>query len=104
SWYRGREAVAHFLSSWPMEDGRGWPSEPLSANGQLAFAHYEIRREDGLIVPHNVSLIELDGDRIAGITAYLAPELFASFGLGPQPSGRRTFRALSGARESGPAG
>ena len=104
TWYRGREAVAGFLASWPMEQGRGWPSEPLSANGQLAFAHYEIRREDGLLVPHNISLIDIDGDRIAGITAYLQPELFASFGLGSEPSGRSSFRSGSRAGEGGPAG
>jgi len=104
TWYRGRDAVARFLSSWPMENDRGWPCEPLSANGQLAFAHYEIRRDDGRVVPHNISLIELDGERIAGITAFLSPEIFSDFGLGQQPSGRRSFRPASGAGEGGPAG
>jgi RNA polymerase sigma-70 factor (ECF subfamily) len=81
SWFQGREAVAAFVAGWPMEHGRGWPCRPISANGQLAFAHYEVDREDGTVRPHNISVIELDGAAIGSIIAFLDPKLFELFEL-----------------------
>ena len=85
SWYEGRDAVERFLASRPMARGRGWPCVPVSANGQLAFAHYEIDREDGSTRPHSICLVDLDGERITAITAFLMPGLFEAFGLGARP-------------------
>jgi RNA polymerase sigma-70 factor, ECF subfamily len=85
NWFQGREAVAAFVAGWPMEHGRGWPCRLISANGQLAFAHYEVDREDGSVRPHNISVIELDGALIGSIIAFLDPGLFELFELSGTP-------------------
>jgi RNA polymerase sigma-70 factor (ECF subfamily) len=76
TWYRGREAIAGFLARRPLADGRGWPTVPTWANGQLAFGHYDA---DG--TPHSVSVVTLRGARIEAITAFLMPDLLDRFGL-----------------------
>jgi RNA polymerase sigma-70 factor, ECF subfamily len=85
TWYEGRDAVERFLASWPMANGRRWPSVRISANGQLAFAHYAVDRDDGSVRPHSISLIDLDDERIVAITSFLMPHLFPMFGLGEEP-------------------
>jgi len=82
SWYEGRDAVERFVDAWPMAGGRRWPCVRISANGQLAFAHYRIDDRDGAVSPHSICVIDLDGERITGITAFLIPRLFDVFGLG----------------------
>jgi hypothetical protein len=57
----------------------------ISANGQLAFAHYAVDRVDASLSPHSISLLDIDGDRIVAITAFLMPQLFPMFGLGGEP-------------------
>jgi RNA polymerase sigma-70 factor (ECF subfamily) len=85
TWYEGRDAVERFLASWPMAHARRWPSVRISANGQLAFAHYAVDRHDGSVTPHSISLVDIQGDRIVAITAFLLPRLFEMFGLGERP-------------------
>jgi hypothetical protein len=41
----------------------------------------EVDREDGTVRPHNISVIELDGEAIGSIIAFLDPELFELFEL-----------------------
>ena len=83
SWYSGRAAVEQFVASHPMAAGRRWPCVQVAANGQLAFAHYAVDPVDGSIAgPHDICVVELAGERIASITAFLMPHLFPHFGLG----------------------
>jgi RNA polymerase sigma-70 factor (ECF subfamily) len=81
TWFRGREAVAGFLRTGPLALGNRWRLVPVRANGQLAFGHYAWDEERGAFVAHGIDVLTLDGDRIADITAFLDPDLFARFGL-----------------------
>ena len=82
SWYRGRAAVGEFLAAWPLADGRRWRLAPIRANGQPAFGVYGPGpREDGYRA-HGIELLTLDADgRIAAVTTFHLPHLFATFGL-----------------------
>jgi RNA polymerase sigma-70 factor (ECF subfamily) len=81
TWFRGREAVAEFLRTGPLAPGNRWRLVPIRANGQIAFAHYAWDEERGAFVAHGIDVLTLEGDRIAEITAFLDPDLFARFGL-----------------------
>jgi RNA polymerase sigma-70 factor, ECF subfamily len=81
TWYRGRDAVAEFLRGWPLARQGRWRLVPVTANGQLAFAEYIWAEEQEAFVPHGITVLTLRGSQIAEITAFLAPEVFASFGL-----------------------
>ena len=84
TWYRGRAAIAAFLATGPASQPRRWRRVPVAANGQLAFGVYG-SCEDGLgLVAHAIEVLTLDeGGRIAGVTSFQRPELFARFGLPP---------------------
>jgi RNA polymerase sigma-70 factor (ECF subfamily) len=81
TWYRGRDEVATFLATRPMSIVRRWRVVPTSANGQPAFGHFELDAGSGALIPHAVSVLTLDGDRIAEITAFLDAEALAGFDL-----------------------
>ena len=82
SWYQGRDAVAAFLRRGPFKPGNRWRSLATSANGQLAVAGY---RWDGeAYAAHGVHVLEVEGDRLAGWTAFIGAEVVAAFGLPPQ--------------------
>ena len=81
TWYRGCEAVAAFLCERPLGGGRRWRAIPTRANGQLAFGHYLWDDEAGVFTPHGVAVVTLRGDRIAELTIFRSPAVFARFGL-----------------------
>ncbi len=81
TWYSGRANVAAFLAGWPLEGGQGGPCRRVGANGQLAFAHYRVDPQDAAPLAHNVTLVTLRGEKIAALTAFLMPHLFARFAL-----------------------
>ena len=84
TWFRGREAIAGFLTTGPMSEDNRWRLVPTRANGQLAFGHYEWDEERRTFVAHAIDVITLRGDRIAEITAFMNAEAFARFGLPDQ--------------------
>jgi RNA polymerase sigma-70 factor (ECF subfamily) len=81
TWYRGREAVAAFLRGWPLKRDRRWRVVPVSANGQLAFGNYIWDEERETFAAHGITVLTLDGERIAEIAAFLDAELLPRFGL-----------------------
>jgi len=81
TWFQGRDAVAAFLATRPMGDGRLWPSVQANANGQLAFGHYRVEADGTGRTPHSINVLTLREGRIDGIIAFLMPELFERFGL-----------------------
>jgi RNA polymerase sigma-70 factor, ECF subfamily len=81
SWYRGREAVADFLEGWPLRRDKRWRLHPVRANGQLAFGHYLWDEQRETFTAHSITVLTLDGDRIADITAFLDAKLIPRFGL-----------------------
>jgi RNA polymerase sigma-70 factor, ECF subfamily len=83
TWYRGRDAVAAFMRGWPLSAAERWRMVPVRANGQLAFGHYIWNAETETFTPHGITVLTLEGDRIAEITSFVEPEHFAS---SPEPS------------------
>jgi RNA polymerase sigma-70 factor, ECF subfamily len=83
TWYRGREAVALFLSTDVLRDKR-WRLVPARANGQLAFGNYRWDEERATFEPRSISVLTLAREGIAEITTFIGPELTALFGLPDQ--------------------
>jgi RNA polymerase sigma-70 factor (ECF subfamily) len=81
SWYRGRDSVAAFLRARPLSGALESRLVPVSANGQLAFANYTRAGDARSYRLHAVDVLTLRGSKIEAITAFLTPEVFASFGL-----------------------
>ena len=81
TWYRGRDAVAAFLERRPLRSDRRWRLVPVRANGQLGFGHYMWGEGRETFVPHGITVLTLDGQRIAEITSFLDSELIPRFGL-----------------------
>jgi len=79
AWFRGRSAIETFLPTGPLSRPRRFL--PVRANGQLAFGTYIWEPELGYFRPNAIHLIDLDGDRIRDITAFLDRAVFPEFGL-----------------------
>ena len=79
AWFRGRAAIEAFLPTGPLSRPRRFL--PVRANGQLAFGTYIWEPELGWFRPNAIHLIDLDGDRIRDITAFLDRSVFPAFGL-----------------------
>jgi RNA polymerase sigma-70 factor (ECF subfamily) len=77
-WLRGHDSIARWLSTYGI-GCRGSRLVPVEAcGGTPAFAQYR----DGGATPWAIVLLELDGDRITGMTSYLDVEtLFPRFGM-----------------------
>ena len=84
SWYRGRDAVAAFLATRPLRDGRRWRVVPTRANGQLAFGHYIWDADENVFAPDGISVLTLRGTQIEDLTVFRDPEAMARFGLPSQ--------------------
>jgi RNA polymerase sigma-70 factor, ECF subfamily len=78
-WYRGRDAIAAFLTKWALKDR--WRLLPVRANGQLAFGTYSWDAERGSYVGTGVDVVTLRGAEVQEITAFVEPELLSSFDL-----------------------
>jgi RNA polymerase sigma-70 factor (ECF subfamily) len=78
-WYRGLHAITAFLERGPLRVR--WRHLPARANGQLAVGCYIWDEDRGSYAGSVVDVLTLRGDRIAAITAFLDPTLFAAFGL-----------------------
>lgn len=83
-WYRGRDAIAAFLSAIPLSGRARWRVIPTRANGQLAFAQYMWAEDAMAFLPHGIAVVTLDGDRIGEITIFLGPPDFGAFGVPEQ--------------------
>ncbi|WP_410673891.1 sigma-70 family RNA polymerase sigma factor [Amycolatopsis sp. cmx-4-68] len=78
AWFDGRDDVARFLAGRVF--ATPWRLVPVRASGQLAFACYQ-RHPDGAYRIGCVNVLTLRGDRIAEITGFLDPAMYAGFGL-----------------------
>ena len=81
TWYRGREAVAAFLTGHVLASDNRWRLVPARANGQLAFGNYRWDEERQIFEPRSISVLTLGGEGIAEITTFIGPELMPRFGL-----------------------
>jgi len=64
---------------------RGSRLVPVEANGMPAYGQYKPSDREGILEPWSLQVVEVSGDRIAGITFFLDTQrLFPIFGLPPQ--------------------
>jgi RNA polymerase sigma-70 factor, ECF subfamily len=81
TWFRGREAVAEFMSLAPLSRERRWKLLPTRASGQVALAGYMTDRP-GPLKAEGIIVVGLTRDgRISELTSFRDPNLFSSFGL-----------------------
>lgn len=79
AWYRGRESVAEFLTAFPFTVR--WKHQRTWANGQVAVGCYGWRERGQRYEAMVLDVLTVRGDRIDAVTAFIRPEIFASFGL-----------------------
>jgi RNA polymerase sigma-70 factor (ECF subfamily) len=77
NWYRGHEALTGFLEDAPFTVQ--WRHLPARANGQLAVGCYAL--QDGEYRAYALDVLELRGDRVAAVVAFLDGDRFPAFGL-----------------------
>ena len=64
---------------------RGSRLVPVEANGMPAYGQYKPSDREGILEPWALQVVEVSGDRIAGVTFFLdTTRLFPLFGLPPQ--------------------
>jgi RNA polymerase sigma-70 factor (ECF subfamily) len=83
TWFRGRDVIAAFLRGGPLDGTRSWRMLPTTANGQPAVGAY-LRDPAGGYRPYGLTVLTLDGDRIAEMVTFRDPSAPAHFGLPPQ--------------------
>ncbi|WP_028644424.1 sigma-70 family RNA polymerase sigma factor [Nocardioides sp. URHA0020] len=77
-WFAGRDAVAGFISAYPLRPGRRWSCRATTANGQPAVEKYVWDAEVGAFLAHSVSILSFAEDgRISGFDAFLDPTLLS---------------------------
>jgi RNA polymerase sigma-70 factor, ECF subfamily len=84
TWYRGREAVAAFLSDHVLAGDKRWRLVPARVNGQLAFGNYRWHEARSIFEPRSLSVLTLGREGIAEITTFLGPEMMPRLGLPDQ--------------------
>jgi len=83
-WFEGAADVGAFLTEHVFgEMSDGWRLRPTAANRQPAFGAYLRSPGDDRFRAFAIGLLHLDGDRIAQISLFQQPELFAAFDLPP---------------------
>jgi RNA polymerase sigma-70 factor, ECF subfamily len=89
TWYRGRDAIAVFLTDAALRER--WRFVPARANGQVAFGTYAWDAETGSYLPLGLDVLTLQDARVHEVTAFVAPwgpaqerfaaDVIAGFGL-----------------------
>ena len=80
TWFTGRELIGRFLRSQVLTEPGRFQMTPVAANGQPALAAY-IRGHDGGYRAHSICVLTIAASRVARVTAFNDPGLFAAFGL-----------------------
>jgi RNA polymerase sigma-70 factor (ECF subfamily) len=91
TWYRGRAAIARWLTDHALADGRAYRLFPTLANGRPAFAFYKSGGPclPGQPVPEAfesqcIQVVWLARRHITRIVSFLNPRLVKEFGFGPR--------------------
>ena len=80
-WYQGRAAIrAFFTWAWSGRCVNPYRLIPTAANGQPAFIHYMRASNLAEYRAHAIWLPTLQDDTIAGLIAFVNPQLAAAFG------------------------
>jgi RNA polymerase sigma-70 factor (ECF subfamily) len=80
SWFAGRDRIGRFLRSQVLRQPGDFKMVPVAANGQPAFACYQLG-PDGRHHGHAVQVLTVGGAGIAHVVSFNQPELFPVFGL-----------------------
>jgi RNA polymerase sigma-70 factor (ECF subfamily) len=70
-WYRGRDAIASFLTRFALQDR--WRMLPARANGQLAFGCYAWDAEQRSYTALSLDVLTLDGRWATEVTSFVTP-------------------------------
>jgi len=81
-WYTGHATIAGFLVAGPFKMRR--KHQATTANGQPAVGVYRWDDARGTYRPFALDVLELRGERIAAVTAFIESIDFANFGLPPE--------------------
>jgi RNA polymerase sigma-70 factor, ECF subfamily len=93
TWHSGRKAVGAFLAARPLSGRLRWHHVRVRANGQPAFALYGSRTGSATYRADAIMVLSLDSSaRIASITAFKEPALFARFSLPNEVTPKRERR------------
>ncbi len=79
-WYSGAATIGELVDTRCPGGSYDMPMLRTSANGQPAFGLY-MRSAEGDFVPFHLQVLELDGDRVAHVSAFFDVEMFRRFGL-----------------------
>jgi RNA polymerase sigma-70 factor, ECF subfamily len=79
-WFTGREVVMEFLAARAFTQAGDIAMVPTAANAQPAVAEYR-RAADGVMRAHSIHVLTAGAGRVAAITVFLDPALFATFDL-----------------------
>jgi RNA polymerase sigma-70 factor, ECF subfamily len=80
TWFTGRELIGRFLQARVLTEPGRFQMTPVAANGQPAFAAY-LRGHGGVYRAHSISVLTIAASRVARVTSFNDPGLFATFGL-----------------------
>ncbi|GAA2152793.1 sigma-70 family RNA polymerase sigma factor [Actinomadura napierensis] len=80
TWFYGRDAVGRFIEAKVLAVPGVFRSVRTTANGQPALATYA-RDRDGVHRAHALQVLTVSGSQVSRIVSFLAPALFAGFGL-----------------------
>jgi RNA polymerase sigma-70 factor (ECF subfamily) len=80
TWFSGRELIGRFLQARVLSEPGRFQMIPTAANGQPAFAAY-LRERDGMYRAHSICVLTIAASRVARVTSFNDPGLFATFGL-----------------------
>lgn len=78
-WYAGAENIGRLIDTQCPGGVHDMPMVRTIANGQPAFGLY-MRDEHGF-VPFHLQVLQLDGDKVAHVSAFFDEDLFTRFGL-----------------------
>ena len=80
TWFTGRELIGRFLKARVLTEPGRFQMIPVAANGQPALAAY-LRDPDGGYRAHSICVLTIAASRVARVTSFNDPGLFAAFGL-----------------------
>ena len=80
TWFTGRELIGRFLRARVLTEPGRFQMIPVAANGQPALAAY-LRGQDGGYHAHSICVLTIAASRVARVTSFNDPGLFATFSL-----------------------
>lgn len=80
NWYRSADAYGAFMARIFRDRGTAWRTIPLAANGQQGCAAY-VKREGAAFLLHTVQVFAVERGRLARVTVFQDPNVFALFDL-----------------------